>query len=359
MRRFQLAAMSLLVALGVSACGGAAETGTPAAANTATAGDTPAAPAATATTGAGKPLTKVVVAMGYIPGVQFAPFYMAEDRGYYAAEGLQVEFKYGQVNDLLKVVAQGDIDFANVGGDEMVPAVSQGIPVRYVMTSYYHYPVAAAALAGGPALKQPADLKGRKIGIPGPYGSTYIGLRALLKVAGLQESDVQEQSIGFTQVAALQQRQVEVAMTYSMNEPVALESSGQKVQTLQVSDYMDLAAVGIATSAQKIAQKPDLVQAFVRATLKGTADTLRDPDAAFAASLKRTPELQGAAAETQRAVLRATLPFITPPAGRVPGSSDAQTWRTTESFLREIGLSKQPIDPQTLYTNQFTQAGAQ
>jgi NitT/TauT family transport system substrate-binding protein len=303
---------------------------------------------------AGKPLTKVVVAMGYIANVQFAPFYVAEDCGYYAAEGLQVEFKYGTVNDLLAVVSRGEIDYANVSGDEMVPAVAQGIPVRYVMTQYYHYPVAAVALTGqGAPLAKPADLKGRKVGIPGPYGSTYIGLKALLKAANLQESDIQEQTIGFNQVPTLLNHQVDVAMVYSMNEPVQIKSGGQDVEVLQVADYLDLAAVGLATSQQKITQNPEQVRAFVRATLKGVTATLAAPDAAFAMSLKRTPEIAADQIPLQRAVLTATLPFLTPPAGRTLGSSDAATWKTTESFLREIGISPKPIDPTTLYTNDY------
>src|SRR4051794_12322801 len=199
----------------LAACGSAAETATvvpasvptasavaestatsvPAATNTTAA--TTAAPAGQAgcTAGAtpdaavaGKPLTKVVVAMGYIANVQFAPFYVAEDCGYYAAEGLQVEFKYGQVNDLLKVVSTGGIDFANVSGDEMVPAVAAGIPVRYIMTQYYRYPLAATSLAGPTAhLQTPAGLKSPKIGIPRPDWPPYNRVKTPLKGANLQE----------------------------------------------------------------------------------------------------------------------------------------------------------------------------
>ncbi len=319
---------------------------------------TPTGSAATATpvgvSSPTQPLTKITVAMGYIANVQFAPYYLAQDRGYYAAEGLTVEFKYGQVNDLLRVVADGGLDYANVSGDEMVPAVAQGIPVRYVMTSYYRYPVALATLTGsGPAVAAPADLKGHTVGVPGPYGSNYIGLKALLKAGKLTEQDIKLQSIGFTQVSALINRQVDTAMVYSMNEPVQIQTAGKGVSLLQVSDYADLAAVGIATGAKKIAAQPDQVRAFVRATLKGTTDTLKDPAAAFAATLIRTPELAAADQPIQRAVLTATLPFLTPPTGRIPGSSDAHTWASTEAFLREIGLSPKPIDPTTLYSNSF------
>ncbi|HUS16174.1 MAG TPA: ABC transporter substrate-binding protein [Chloroflexia bacterium] len=363
MQKFLALCAALLTTLPLTACGGDTPSAATPVATQGTAATAPTAAQAAAAT-ATEPvattppaqLKKVVVAMGYVPNVQFAPFYVAQDKGYYAAEGLEVEFKYGQVNDLLKIVGEGSIDYANVSGDEMVPAVAAGIPVVYVMTSYYRYPIAAAALASGPPLKTPADLKGRKVGIPGPYGSTYIGLKALLKAGGLQESDLDLKTIGFTQVSALSQNQVDVAMTYSMNEPVQLQASGKPVLVLQVSDYADLAAVGIATSAKKVKVETAQVQAFVRATLAGTTDTLKDPDAAFASSLKRMPELAVEAQPVQRTVLTATLPFWTPPAGRVPGSSDPKTWENTAAFLQEIGVSPAAVDPTALYTNQFTGA---
>src|SRR5947209_5481720 len=101
---------------------------------------------ATATSSAANPTTPprkaVTLALSYIPDVQFAPYYVAQDKGYYAAEGLDVAFKYGSVNDLLSVVSQGVIPFAIASGDEVLQARAQGIPVTYVLTQYQRYPVA-------------------------------------------------------------------------------------------------------------------------------------------------------------------------------------------------------------------------
>src|SRR6188472_2201305 len=89
----------------------------------------------TATPLASGDMTKVTIALGYIPDVQFAPFYLALNKGYYKEEGLDVTLRNGIVPDLIKELGQGEnnVNFAAVSGDELIPARLQGVPVKYVM----------------------------------------------------------------------------------------------------------------------------------------------------------------------------------------------------------------------------------
>src|SRR5689334_4979415 len=77
---------------------------------------------------AGGPKTKVTISLGYTPDVQFTPFYVALNKGYYAQEGLDVTFKHGIVPDLVKLLAAGDhdINFSVASGDEIIPAHLNG-----------------------------------------------------------------------------------------------------------------------------------------------------------------------------------------------------------------------------------------
>lgn len=302
--------------------------------------------------------TSIVLATGFFPNVQFAPYYLAADRGYYADAGLNVTFQDGPGPDLLQQVGAGKIDFLIGGGDSLTLAKAAGVPATYVMAQFQRYPVGALALAdSGVTLNTPADLKGKKVGVSAPNGSTYIGLLALLQAGGLTLDDVEVISIGFTEVEALQQKQVDAAMTFITNEPVQVKAMGIDVTVLPVADHVNLVSTGLITSDDHIATNPELVQAVVTASLRGLRDTQTDPDAAFAAALTRLPEIAGDSAQEaiQRDVLDATLAFEQPPAGHPLGWSDPTAWQTTTELLKSVGMTDHMVDPITLFTNQFAE----
>lgn len=318
-----------------------------------------------ATGGTPGTLKKVTIALGYIPDVQFAPFYVALRKGYYRDEGLEVTLRNGIVEDLVRELGTGanNVNFAAVSGDELIPARIAGVPVKYVMTWYRQYPVAAASIVGkGPTLDSPADLRGKVVGIPGPYGANYIGLQALLRAGGLTLQDVQIKNIQFTQVVSLAQGQVDVAMVYAANEPTQLRSQGFEVSTLLVSDYAQLAANGLATNEKTLKEDPDLVRRVVRATLKGMESTEEDPEGAFQESLKQIPELSRneSTQVLERQKLTETLKLMQPkpgdPAANQPrGWIDADVWEKTQDALFDFGIIKKKMDVGEMFTNEFVE----
>jgi NitT/TauT family transport system substrate-binding protein len=286
--------------------------------------------------------------MGFVPNVQFAPFYVAVERGYFAAEGLAVEFDYGMEHDLLQLVGTNKRQFVVGSGDQVILARAQGLPVVYVMNWYRRFPIVVFSLQD---LEKPEDLVGKKVGIPGLFGASYVGWQALLYATGIDPTKVQLEAIGFTQAEAVAAGQVDAAVGYAMNEPVRLQQEGHNPQVIVVADYIDLVANGIITNEQTIQEQPDLVQRVVRAALRGLKDTIEDPEAAFEITLKFVPEA-AQQREAQLAVLREAIEYWK--ADRL-GYSDPAAWEASQRFLKDVGLIQETMDVSTLFTNRFVE----
>jgi NitT/TauT family transport system substrate-binding protein len=307
----------------------------------------PAASTATAQT-----LVKIRLPVGYIPNIQFAPLYVALDKGYYRQEGLDVTIDYSMEIDSLALVGANQIQFAVVSGEQVPLARAQGLPVVYVMAWYQDYPVGITAKTET-AIKTPQDLRGKKIGIPMLSGASYIGLRALLSAGGLTEKDITLDTIGFNQVEALAAGREDAAVIYVANEPLALENQGYPENVLRVSDYINLVSNGLITNETTLSQNPDLVRRMVSATLKGIQDTMADPAGAYTISTKYVENLAQADQKLQKQILAATIDLWKPAAGGKLGASDPQAWENMQKMLLQIGLITQPLDLTKAYTNQF------
>ena len=293
--------------------------------------------------------TEVTLAMGYIPNVQFAPFYVAANKGYFADENLEIEFDYGMETDLLNLVGTDALQFAVASGDQVILARSQGLPVVYVMTYFQKFPVAVVSLEGVP-LEEPADLIGRSVGIPGLWGASYIGWLALLHAEGIAEQEIPLESIGYTQVASLTEGQVEAAVVYAANEPVQLRQAGYEPHIIYVADYMDLVSNGIITNEKTIAEDPELVAGLVRAVLRGLRYTIDHPEEAFEICLEYVPEAGGENRGTQMAVLQESIKFWE---SEQLGYSDPSAWEASQEFMQQVGLTDVETDVDHMFTTQF------
>jgi NitT/TauT family transport system substrate-binding protein len=294
-------------------------------------------------------LTKVSLPMGYVPNIQFAPLYVAIEKGYFREAGLEVEPDYKFETDGVALVGAGDLPFAVVSGEQVLLARAQGLPVVYVAAWYQQYPVSVVARSELGVLI-PQDLKGKRIGLPGLFGANYVGLRALLSEAEMSESDVTLDSIGFNQVELLAAGDQDVIVGYTANEPIQLRARGIPVTEIRVADYVQLASNGILASETVIAEDPGLVRAFVSAFLRGLADAIADPEEAYELSAAHIPNLADLDKEVQMQVLETSIQQWR--AERL-GYSDPQAWENMQAVLLEAGLIADELDLSEAFTNEF------
>ncbi len=297
-------------------------------------------------------LRKIRLPMGYIPNVQYAPFYMAVEKGYFKEAGLEIEFDYSFETNGVALVGANELPFAVVSGEQVLMARGQELPVVYVWAWWNDYPVGVASFEGSGIL-EPIDMKGKKIGIPGLFGASYVGLRALLDAAGLQETDVTLDSIGFSQVEALVAGQEDAIVIYVNNEPIQLESRGYAVDVIRVADYSHLASNGLISNETVIAQEPEIVQKMVDVLQKGVADVIADPQGAFEICKKYVDGLEGLPPEEQNiqnAVLMSSIEFWK---SDRPGFTEPLAWENMQKVLIQMELIPTDLDLTEAYTNQF------
>jgi NitT/TauT family transport system substrate-binding protein len=286
--------------------------------------------------------------MGYIPDPQYAPFYVAQEKGYFREAGFDVEFDYSFETDGVALVGAGELPFAIVSGDQVILARAQGLPVVYVMEWFQRFPIAVISKAAA-GIEQPADLAGRDVGLPGFFGASYVGYAGLLEAAGLAQEQVNASDIGFTQVETLLADRVEAVVGYANNEPLQLEAQGETINVIYVADYADMVANGLITNESTMTEDPDLVRRFVQATLKGLADTLADPEEAFEISKGYVEGLS----DDRYGVLEASLPLWQ---AEQPGVSELASWERTQDALLASGFLDEPLaDLDAAFSNQFVE----
>jgi putative riboflavin transport system substrate-binding protein len=300
----------------------------------------------------------LTVGLGYIPSVQFAPFYLAKQQGYYEEAGLIVEFQNRIDPDLITLVGQGAIDVGIGDGTSVIPAVSRGIPVRYLATIYGTFPsIVFAKQSSG--IHTPADLAGKKLGTPGRFGSSWVALQAMLQSAGLTPDDLEiVEYPDFGQGAAVAADQVDAATGFANNEPVQLEVSGTPASVLHVDDIVALPGPGLIAGVDALEEQQDAVQAFVVATLRAMEEIADDPEVGLDAAIAEVPEL-GNDRDTQRAILDATIEAWRGPlqAERGFGAVDRDGWQASIEYLDDLGLVPNPITIEDVLRDDLLPAG--
>lgn len=310
---------------------------------------TPAPAPVPAETAAPATLREVNMPVGYIPNVQFAPLYVAMEKGYFKENGINLTLDYSFETDAVALVGANKLQFAVVSGEQVPLGRSQGLPLVYVAAWYQQYPVGITSMKES-GIEKPADLKGRKIGVPVLFGASYVGMSALLHAGEIAAKDVTIDTIGYNQVEALVTGSEDAVVTYVANEPVQLAAKGYETTTIKSSDYMKLVSNGMITNEATIQSDPALVKAMVTSLLRGMRDTIADPDQAFEISTRYVENL-AEQKDIQKQVLLASIELWKT---EQLGHSDPEAWQNMQDLLLEIRFLAKPLDDLTKsYSNDF------
>lgn len=308
--------------------------------------NSPASSSASASSGAAA--TPVTIGLTYIPNIQFAPFYVADSTGLFTAEGIAPTLKHhGESEGLFTALVAGQENFVVAGADEMLQARDQGMDLVVIAQYYRQYPV-VAIVPESSGITTAAGLAGKKIGVPGKYGETWFGLKVLLNGAGLRESDVQINEIGYTQAAALTGKKVDAIMGFSNNDVVNFAADGFAVRTIPLvtSGEVPLISVSLVTTRAYLDANGPVAASVVKATIAGFKATAADQAGAVAISSDYVVTLKGdaAAQSAAAATLAATAKLWTDQSGAISPTISAKQFAAMGTFMLDQGLVSKAVD---------------
>jgi NitT/TauT family transport system substrate-binding protein len=294
-------------------------------------------------------MTKVTVRFP-IPVVESGQttFYVTKDKGYYAAEGLDVAFGMGsrELNPV-KMVASGQDDFGILGGpDTLLVARSKGQPLKAIGIVHRNSNFPCLITLKSSGITKLEQLQGKKIGFFYGHISTDV-LRNLLHKNGIKYTEV---DVGFD-YSQLINGQIDACWAFTVTAGLDLPAKGVAINIISPSDYGIVThGYTIFATEKTIEEKPDLVLKFLRASLKGVKYTLAHPEEANKILLLRDPKLDEALSlKRQLMYNKATSDSDEFP----PGYMDKSMFQETYDRLVAENVITKPFDISDAYTTRF------
>ena len=282
---------------------------------------------------------------------EYAPLFVAQDKGYYAAAGLIVKLAEGSgAKTALRQLAAGQEQVVWGPVVNAAQSVSAGVPARVIALYQPKVPIGLIAHPDTP-LRTPKDLEGKKLAYS--VGETVADLMdPFFRMHKIDRAKLHliQMDTG-ARVTQFMARRVDLISVFTNNDLPELEKkAGVKFNLLRFSDFgLSVPGAGFMTSEQQLKERPDVLRRLIQATNRGFEDARRNPEEAATIMLKafKVP--------VERDVLiqqiRATAEAAVAPPGRPLGWQSEEMWKTTLDLLMESGSIKDKRPLAEYYTN--------
>lgn len=303
-----------------------------------------------------KPLEKFTLLLPEPHGHTFRTVYIGMEKGWFAAEGLEIDFKVvpgGAVN-LVPQLAQGAGDVAWAGGYTVIQARAKGAPIVGIFSASTETLWGLITLRGA-NITTPKDLKGKTVGVVAFSSATHFMALALLKAGGLTDQDVNLKPIGLGGPASLAAKQID-GYVWFKTQGLALETRGTAVHVLDLDQFVPLPQDLMLTTEKVAKTRPQALRSYLRVLKKvsdwefesthwAEGDTYQAKwapetvqDKAFLAALRKYNH-----ARTERDMKRKWR----------WGSTDSERLERAQDFLRELKVVEKKTPVKAMYTNEF------
>jgi NitT/TauT family transport system substrate-binding protein len=273
-----------------------------------------------------------------------APYFVAIDKGYYKQEGLNVSIDPGSGSvEGINRVASGayEVGFADINSLIKYRDNPRNLPVKAILM-IYDTPAFSIVSLKKNGISKPKDLEGKVLGAPAADGA-YAQWPIFVKANNIDASKVKIENIGFpVREPMLAQGKVDAIAGFWFSSYMNLKANGVKdedIVVIHMRDYgVDLYGNVIVANPEFLRFQPKAAAGFVKATLRGIQDTIRNPEAAIDSLMKRNA-IAKRDVELERLKLSLQKNFVTPDVQRNGlGGVDMQR---LERSIEQIGLTFQ------------------
>jgi NitT/TauT family transport system substrate-binding protein len=295
---------------------------------------------------------KVSFRMNWYLGGLHVPFYYGKDRGFYAAEGIDVTLNEGRGSaNTVQVVAAGSDTFGLADSSSVILTASKGADVKSVVSLLNSTGFAVISLAST-GIRTPKDLEGKRLAVsPGdPLGQLFQAVAAVNKLDMSKITLVQVDPAA--KVVSVLEKKADALLGGADDQYFLIKQRGIEPAALRFADVgANIVGMTVLTKGELIKTKPDLVRRFVRASIRSWEEAKKNPGAAVDAALKVKPDLNRQSTLDQ---LMVDIELLDSPnsKGRIGWGAQAD-WDQTLTLLKKYrGLeTSQPWT--AFHTNEF------
>lgn len=297
-----------------------------------------------------KQLKKVRVLLDWTPNTNHTGVYVAQKRGYYQEQGLDVEIVQPSEGGTSQLVAAGQGEFGFSYQEELTVARTKGVPV-VALAAVIQHNTSGFASPLDKGIKTPKDFEGKKYGGWGSPAEEAM-IKALMNREKADSGQVEMINIGAADFFSSVRKDIDFAWIYWGWAGVESELKGMPLNFIRLIDYsdaLDFYSPVLVAAEDMIKNDPDTVSRFIKATVKGYEDCIREPRETGQILLDSVPELNRDLVMNSQVYLAKEYRADAPTWGQM----SEQRWKNYADWMFAQGLIEKPLDYQKAFTNEF------
>ncbi|MCO5066688.1 MAG: ABC transporter substrate-binding protein [Rhizobiaceae bacterium] len=304
--------------------------------------------------------TKLTIQIGSpAPDIAYSDIFVAEQRGYFKEEGLEVETRLSSGGPLaIQIASSGGADLAATTLEPYLAGYESGIRGKFIFNKY-HELIYYIAVPEDSKITSVADLKGKNIGVTNMASVAVVIAKSILRHASIDPVVEMFTPVGLgnSAIVALKNDQVQALAMWS-SAFASLEQNGLRLRYFHHPVAGDIGDGGYFAPAKTLEEKPEAIVGFLRAIVRAHVDIRKDPDVAInafwtaypAGKVGDMPELQHENAMRQLKTMG--IYFGDTPADQI-GTFDLEKIQRYLGILKEEGLTMSDLKADDVVTNEF------